>query len=257
MPKTKKLGDLFVRGVSCTVTDGEDSVEVWIQKLNPLQQDKALRRANGARARVLSVRKKDEDDLDYLSYVHEAEDIINSGRDDCISYLLSEKLGTIYQAREAELAAEEEWSEENYIQGLRDAWDDGVSEDYARDPDDPEAKRVFSELKRFAEIVEKEVKKERDALARDFDNKSDEQLAKLVVDRVIEAAADLEWLKEFRKCEIFFAVRHPDNHNKPYFERREDVDDLELETFGQLAQAYNDMRVDVTEGKDSPETPDS
>ena len=256
MPKTKKLGDLFIRGVECTVTDGEDSVEVWIQKLNPLQQDKALRRANGARAKVLSVRKKDADDLDRLSYTHEAEEILED-RDNAIDYLLSEKLGTLYQLREAELAFEKEWSEENYLQGLRDAWEDGLSDAYAIDQEDEDALRVFNELKRFAEAVEKSVQGERDSLAKGLENKTDEELEQLVVNKVIEAAADLEWLKEFRKSEIFFAVREPGDHNKPYFEKREDIDDLEIEVFGQLTQAYNSMRVDVVEGKDSPETPDS
>ena len=256
MPKVKKLGDLFIRGVECTVTDGDDSVEVWIQKLNPLQQDKALRRANGARAKVLSVRKRDEEDLDRLSYTHEAEEILED-RDTAIDYLLSEKLGTIYQVREAELAFEKEWSEENYLQGLRDAWEDGLNDAYAIDQEDEDAQRVFNELKRFAETVEKSVQGERESLAKGLESKTDDEIQTLVINKVIEAAADLEWLKEFRKSEIFFAVREIDNHNKPYFEKREDVDDLEIEVFGQLTQAYNAMRVDVVEGKDSPETPDS
>lgn len=256
MPKTKKLGDLFVRGAEVTVDDGDDSVTVWVQKLNPLQQEKALRRANGARAKVLSVRKLPDDDLEKLSFHYEAQDITED-RESMIDYLLGEKLASIYAVREAELAAQDEWSEDNYIQGLNDAWHDGLKDDYAVDPEDPEAKRVFGELKRFADKVEEEVQKERDNLAKDYDGKTDEEMAELVFDHVIEAAADLEWLKEFRKSEIFFAVRHADNHNKPYFERREEVDDLEMDTFAALAQAFQDIKVDVIEGKDSQETPDS
>ena len=256
MPKTKKLGDLFVRGAEVTVEDGEDSVTVWVQKLNPLQQEKCLRRANGARAKILSVRKLPDDDLDKLSYYYEADELVQD-RDAMLDYLLGEKLATAYQLREAELSAQEEWSEDNYLQGLNDAWQDGLKEEFVRDNDDPEAKRVFDELKRFANLVEAEVEKEREHMIREFDDKSDEDLKQMVYDQVIEAAADLEWLKEFRKSEIFFAVRHPDNHNKPYFDRREEVDDLEMEAFASLANAFQEIKVDVVEGKDSQGTQDS
>lgn len=255
--KKRKLADLYVVGKELSLGDGDgDSVDVWVQKLTPLQHEKALRRANGVRAGVLSLKDKPKDDLDRLGYQHEFDQVTTT-RDDMVEYLLSDKLASLYQVEEARLAAEDEWAKDNYLQGLTDLWEDQAKEAYALDQNDPEAKRVFEELKKFADQVEDSVQSHRMSLVRDYEDWSDERLREEVLGKVIEAAADMQWLAEYRKCEIWFSIREPDDHNKLYFENREDVDDLALETFQALAQAYAELKVDITEGKDSGETPAS
>ncbi len=255
--KTRKLSDLYVLGGEVEIDDGTgDPITVWVQKLTPLQQEKTLRRANGARSSVLSVRKLPADAEERLVYQHELE-AISRDRDAMIDYLIGEKLGLAYQVEEARLAEEDEWKKDGYLQGLSDAWNDTLRERYALDPEDPEAKRNFEEQKRFADAVEKTVDGERKALAKDYADKTDEKLEEEVLDKVLESAADLEWLKEYRKCEVWFFTRTLEDHSVLYFEKREEVDELALETFGVLLEGYNNLRVDVLEGKDSEGTPPS
>lgn len=249
MPKKLKLSDLYVTGKELTISDGENSVSVWLQKLNPLQQEKALRRANGARAGVLALKKTPLDSEERMAFQHEFESLQDS-REDMVEYLAAEKVGDILQLEEARLAEEDEWKKDGYLQGLNDGWNDTFKMRYAEDPEDVEAKNVFLELKRFADAVEKAVEGERKAVIRDFEEKSDEVLESLIMDRIIEASADLEWLKEYRRCEVWFSVRDPENHKSLYFEDREEVDELSAEVFGEISTAYNDMRVNVVEGKD-------
>lgn len=256
MPKKRKLSDLYVLGAEVEIDDGsgQEPVKVWVQKLTPLQQEKTLRRANGARSSVLSARNLPADSEERLVYQHELEEI-SKDRDAMIDYLISDKLGLIYQVEESRLAEEDEWKKDGYLQGLSDAWNDTLKDRYAVDPEDDEARRNFEEQKRFAEIVEKAVEGERKSLVKDYSEKTDEQLEAEVLDKVLESAADLEWLKEYRRCEVWFFTRELDDHNALYFESRDEVDELALETFGALLTAYNDLRVDVIEGKDSEGTP--
>ena len=255
--KTRKLSDLYVLGQEVEIDDGTgDPVTVWVQKLTPLQQEKTLRRANGARSSVLSIRKLPADAEERLVYQHELEEITKD-RESVVDYLISEKIGLIYQVEEARLAEEDEWKKDGYLQGLSDAWNDGLKDRYAMDPEDPEAKRNFEEQKRFADVIEGIVKGERASLEKDYEGKTDEELEREVMDKVLESAADLEWLKEYRRCEAWFFTRKPDDHKALYFDTREEVDELALETFSALLTAYNNIRVDVLEGKDSGETPAS
>lgn len=254
--KQRRLSDLYVVGKELVIDDGQgEPITVWIQKLTPLQHEKALRRANGARAGVLAVQREPKDSIDRLSYEHEIESL--DSREDMIDYLLTEKLATLYQVEEARLAGEDEWSNENYLQGLTDRWTDGAKDTYAENPDDPEAKRVFEALKEFAEAVEEEVQKHKKSLMRDFEDKTDEELREQVLARAIEMSADLAWLSEYRKCEVWQCVRDGDNHRELYFHHRDEVDELSIETFKLLSEAYNELKVDIIEGKDSEETPTS
>lgn len=255
--KRRRLSDLYVVGKELELDDGSgDPVVVWIQKLTPLQHEKSLRRANGVRAGVLAIKDDPDDSLERLGYQHEF-DQVSTTREDMVNYLLSEKLANLYQVEEARLAAEKEWSENHYLQGLTDLWEDSAKEAYASDSDDPEAKRVFEELKRFAEKVENSVQGHAKELARDWEGTPDDDLKREVLNKVLETAADMQWLAEYRKCEVWFSVRDPENHNALYFESREEVDDLTIETFTALAAAYGELKVDIIEGKDSGETPAS
>jgi hypothetical protein len=168
MPKRKKLGDLFQIGKPVTISESiggevyEDTV--WLQKLNSIELDKAFRRANALRARLLTAKTDIESD-EYLSMLSEVMSM-GDDRDTLINYVLAPERAKSILICEAEHAAEEEWSHENYLQGLRDAWSDGgVKEEFARNPEDPAAKRVILELRRFADgvdvLVEREMSQKR------------------------------------------------------------------------------------------------
>lgn len=260
MPKARRLADLYVVGKMVAIDDGQgDPVEVWLQKLNPIDQEKAMRGANAARARFLAIRK-DTDSDEYNSLYSQVYDV--GDVDQLVEYLIAPELGKLAIARESELAEEDEWANDNYLQGLRDAWEGndetpGLMEVYHRNPEDKEAAAVYAGLKKFMEQVEKSLEGERKALKKEYANRDIERLREDVLVQLIDVQADIEWMKEFRKAEVWLAVREPNDPKKRYFSTREEVDELSLEVQTRLMEAYRSLSVDVVEGKDLEATEDS
>lgn len=255
MPVKRRLEDLYVIGREVTIDDGTgDPVSVWMQKLNPVELNSVMRIANAARARIRSVRSdKDSDEyqslwLDVLDWKH---------KEDLVEYLIAEQVMRIQERCEAQLAAEEEWEKDGYLQGLRDAWEDGLNERHAADPTDIEAKRVLAEITRFAETAEANGADDI-ALARaEMETRPMEALQEQAFERVIDYRANSLWLEEFHRAELLYGVRDPDNHKTYYFTQRAQIDSLSAAVLGQLFQAYAELSVDVIQGKDSAVTPNS
>lgn len=254
MPKKRRLQDLFVTGKEVSINDGSgDPVVVWIQKLTPVDHETAMRRANARRALFLSIRRMPETE----EYQACAMDVYEADDDALIAEIVEGELAQKRLAIAAELAADEEWSKDDYLQGLEDAWTENLNERYNEEPEDPEAKRVFIELKRFADTVDERLADEREALMNDRSGYDRDELEQIVIKERIETLADLEWMKEYRKCELWLSIRESEDHSKRYFRQRADVDDLAQQVLSPLVVAYQELQVDVVEGKDSGEIPDS
>lgn len=253
MPKTRRLADLYVVGKEVTLDDGDGPVTIWMQKLNPVDHESALRNANAVRARVLAARK-DHDSLDYVTLRSDVED---QSRDELLMFLSFDAVQTRSEAIEAELAAENEWSDSNYLQGLMDSWQGGLKDVYAADPENADAKHVHDEMDRWATLLQDRIEAEREGIVRDLDLKTDEELQDQVLERTLRVNADMSWLAEYHRCEVWLSVRDPEHHKQKYFARREDVDDLPQEVLLVLISEYRDLTVEPTEGKDLPGTPAS
>lgn len=259
MAKRRKLQDLYITGREVEVTGPNGSEVVWIQKVTSVEQEAILRKANAARARVLMYRN-DRDSEEYQSQYSEVADF--GDRDFLISYLIQNDLNELRASREAELAAEEKWATDNYLEGLRDAWEgtddtDGLKQVWLKDPDDPEASRVYRVLKEFAEEADKLIEPEAEFLKKQYEDVADEEVMHKVVCQFLESKADSAWMRESARSEVFYAVRLQEDHTKQYFESRSEVDLLHPDVLGQLARAYQELRVDPVEGKGSAGTGDS
>lgn len=249
MPKTRSLSDLYIIGREVSIDDGTgEPVKVWIQKLNPIQHEQATRKASAKRAKTLKVAKLGlEDDLrDSVS--SDVFDVAPT-RDDLIEYLVADAVGRAYQAKEAELASEEEWSKDNMLQGLRDSWMDELAERFIDDPDDEEALAVKQSLEEFNNQLNKKLEVMQSQARREFSEWTHEKLHRTAVDKFIEQQSDLEWLKEYRYNEILFGTRCVDDHKMRYFSSREEVDELPTQIVGRLVNEFTDMNMGGTEGK--------
>lgn len=249
---TRRLDDLFITGRPFSLDDGSgEPVEVWLQKMNPLEADKALRKANAAKARVL-MQRADESSDEWLEMY---ADISGFDKNYLVEYLISDDLAEYRQSREAELAADEEWSKDNYLQGLRDAWDDELKD---RPEEDEERQKCLAELRRFSEAIDPLIEDERTRLVADEMTKPDEQLRREAVDRFLDIRAGSVWMAEYNRWELAFGVRDPQNHGTYYFNGKNDEPDMDRirrlvpETFGPLHNAYQTLVVSPTEGKGSP-----
>lgn len=256
--KRRRLADLYRKGREVTFDDGSgEPVVVWLQKINPVDHETVLRKANAARARLLMYRN-DRDSEEWQAAYNEALDF--GTRDMLVEYLIQPELAKRERGVEAELAEEEEWSKDDFIQGLHDAWNDGdnaLKYRYAEDPEDPEAKRVFAELKKFADIVNTQLEGIAEQLRRDYEGVDEEELRQTFSNQFLEAKANSVWLTEYRRSQLFLATRYPEDHGRFYFESRDEIDSLEDEVFIPLVNAYESLIVDVTEGKGSQPTPAS
>ena len=251
-----KLADLYVVGEVVTIGDEENSVDVYIRKLNSIDAQTAVKRAAAVRARALIVSKHQDSD-EFLVFVSQAQDL---GREGMIDIIIAADAQNIASRLEAEYADEKEWSEDGYLEGLRDAWEE-VKDDYhdaeEGSPEKAEADRVFAELKRFQVKVEAAINREIEDVRAAYDGVSDIDLAFKTAEKLVSAQADQDWLIEFQRSQLWLGVRDPNQRNKKYFASRAEVDELAPEVIGELIRHFNRITVDPTEGKESGEAPTS
>lgn len=250
----RRLTDLFVTGKEVVVSDSEDTndaVTVWLSKISPLEQRDAAERAQAARAKVLVIKNSPTMSEARVQFEDQINDLGFNNRDGLISFLIAEDLGRREQSNEARLASEAPWGENGYLDSLEEAWENGGMKDrFYADSEDEEAKAIFDELKRFAEEVRAATDEDRKELAAAFDLISDADLKDQVVNKLIDAEGDFAWLDEYSRWQIFYAVRDPEDHNKRYFEAKEEVDRLQPEVFNKLVEEYRNLTVEAIEGKE-------
>lgn len=258
--KTRKLSDLYRRGKEFTLTDDSEDeapVVVWLQKLNPVESETATRAANAARARHMMAAKDHESDA-YLSVLN---DILDYSKEDLASFLAGQEMAKVTEALEAEFAEEKGWNDDDYLQGLHDAWEEGGLKErfheQTEDAPDEEAQNCFAEMQRFQDELSVRFEAEEKNFNEEFMAKPIEVLQELMADRMVRLQSDMAWLIEFRKSELWMGVREPGHHKKRVFANRIEVDELEAETIGKLIEAYASLNVPVTQGKDSQPIPDS
>lgn len=254
--KKRHLRDLYVRGTLHTMNDNtpnEEAVTVFLKKLNLAENEKAIRKANAARAVEMAAAEDPQSEI-YLAVLGDAMD---TPRENLVEHLISEPLSKKREAIELEIGAKDEWSKENYLQGLNDAWLDGMRERFHTDPDDKEARATFEAMKRFSDEVDVLVEGEAKALRRDYEHTPEEELREKAIKSLLKQRADIIWVDTYRKAELLMATRDEDNHRELYFEEVTDLDELETPTLLNLLKAYREMLVEPQEGKDSEETPSS
>lgn len=256
--KKRHLRDLYVRGKLVTISDSpednpevegetvdENAVQVYVKKLNMHETEQALRAANMVRAATIAASK----DPEHTVYKSVLADVLDMPVEDMKDFLISLPLAEKRESVEAEIAANPEWEEDNVLQGLTDAWREGLHDKFVKDAEDPEAKPVYEQLKRYSDEVEAVLEREAVALRRDLDDLSEEELRKRTTEQMLKNKADMDWSDAYRKSELLHAVRDPEDHTKKYFEGLSDLDELEKLTMLRLLAEYRGVTVDPKEGK--------
>lgn len=258
-PKRRKLSDLYVVGKELTFDDGsgEDAVSVWVSKISPIEQRNAVDAAAAERARVLLYKKLPEEDPIRLRFQDQLNEMDGFNREVLVGFLISSKLYEAELSAESRLGAEEPWSKDDYLKGLQDLWLNEMQDRYMENEEDEEALRVYTELKKFADEVKEAIAEDESVLRVQYEETSLDELRSKAINQLIETEADFAWMNEFRRQQIFYATRTPEDHKIRYFEDRSEVDEIDDEVFGRLLTEFTSLTVDVLEGKDSQETPNS
>jgi hypothetical protein len=248
MGAKKRLSDLYVVGAELTVSDGTEdgTITVWLRKLNNSESQDAIKRANAARSVALAVKNLDDSAFEKQVIWNEISDF---DRDSLIEFLVAEQILDATRKKEEEIASEPEWAEEDYLEGLRESWESGLKDVWISDSKNPEASRVFNEIKKFTDAVDEAVESERKSFVKDFDAFTTEELQKKVFEKRIQYNADLAWITEYRKAELFHAVKATPDYSERYFDSLDEVESLDVRVIKQLMDAYAEITVEASEGK--------
>lgn len=259
VPKKRRLTDLYKVGKTVKFNDdGDDSeaVEVYLAKVNDLEQKKCVERASAERAKFLLL-ERDKNHPDRAQYLDQLDSLgFLKEKDALIGIIIGQKMSEEEASIEARLAHDEEsWGKNNLLDSLREAWDGGMSEEIRKegeggDEASADAKRIYEELKRFDAEVQAEVDEIRENMMDAYRQRPQEELITLATDRLIEIEGSNAWVEEFMRWRLFYGVRDPENHSERYFENRQELDDLEPKIFKRLRDEYESMVIGGAEGKD-------
>jgi hypothetical protein len=248
----RRLTDLWVVGREVVLDDGRgDPITVWMQKNSATEAVEINRRCDAARARVLTARE-DEDSDEWKAIEASVKEYSNGKKEPVVEFLLTEDRERLRRTHEARIADEDEWTQDNYLQGLRDAWVGGMEKRWLREPDDPEALRVKEALDRYVTQVNEAIDEEVELMRQSMMTNSLNELQTRMMMKLLDMDANQAWVREMWCSQIYYAVRDPENKRERYFESRDEVDLLSAQCFEHLHDAYNNLEVDVMEGKGSP-----
>jgi len=254
-PVEPHLTDFFKDGKEVTFTWGRNEVTVWLQKTTPAEDKVCLNKARSARSLITSLKRLPPDHPDRAIFYDQLDEWgFYEAREALADLLISEKLQQYEESTAARLAAESPWSDDDYLAGLQNAWNEGLKDRYYEDPEDAEAKRVFSELKRFTTLVDEEVAAHREDLLAEVSDLSDEEIERRVINRLIDLEANTQMMGELRRWQLYHATRCADDHSRKYFKSREQIDELATEVLVKLIDEFSNLGVSTAEGKDSEET---
>lgn len=250
----RRLTDLYARGEEKNLApDGEEPFVVWVRKMTPADAEVSYLKASAKRASVLALQKEDPPSDLYLTLQAEVGLL---SRDNLVLWVSSAKLAEQRPLIEARVAGEEEWAKERYLFSLQERF---LEPDFVKkleaEPEDSEVVRVVGELDRYQGLVNAEVDEMQKAAEEEAGNLSDGELSQKVLEMMVSAHADAAWLAEFQRCQVWRCVFEGDDHSRPLFPTREEVDAEQVEVFEVLKDVIDRIHVSDFEGKDLEGTP--
>ena len=252
--KKKSIIDLNVLYKDLTIEDPDEPdvpFEYRVVKLNRPDHQLCVRKADAAQA-AMTAKFRDENGEDFLAVVNQAADIDDPNV--LVSYLIMDEFSKKQLSLQAKVADDDEWSNDSYLDGLREAWDDGLADRWVEDPDDPEAARVRGELERFAAQVQAVLDDELEVLKTDFADRPLHILQTEFARKMCRAVAADEWQRVYRLNRLFYSVR--ENVEGVGLQRLPrafgDVDEVAMvddSVLKQMDDVYDSIEVPAVEGK--------
>lgn len=252
-----RLSDMYKTSEEVTFMQGSDAEEtVAVVKLNEPEQATLARKAGAARARAIAELRDPESDLSVELRVTLGE----MTEDELISQIIDEDLEQKLLSVHEELAASDEWSTDDYLHGLEEAWNGSDDEPGLKltGADTEEGQRVLNELSRFHTKVGELIAAERADLRAGFEGLDREFLLDKAYAACLKRKADQAFMDEYVRRRTYMSTRLADDRRKHYFDSIEDYDDCsETLIKPRLMKAYAEMAVEGVEGKESPGHPGS
>ena len=246
--KNDQLSKLYTRSTSVDL--GRDDVELvaHIRKLTVIQEREASRESLKKRAVYEHIKRAPWDDPDRLS-LREVVSMLGD-RDDLARFILGEEELKIEASVSSRIANEERWSENSYLETLQRAWADEMKERFDRDPEDPEAKRIFEALQSYVDEVIAATAREfadvlYEKLALDDDSLIEEAVSYLVDRQALSVQSE-----EFNWWKVYFCTFEDEDYRVKWFRTIEEVRETDPTVIKKILQAYDDMSLGVEAGKE-------
>lgn len=249
-----RLSDLYKVEKQIVVSDGETNIPIVVRKVSPIQMDTIRRRAKATQVLVEHAKSRPDSEL-FLEQLGNIEDVLADDRDELLGLVVESHLAK----RSAKIQAKvmegdgSEWAKDDYLKSLFEAWDGGMSERFAEDETDVDAKKVQDEIERFTEEVDRDLEEERDRLRDELSFTSIERLKDYAAEILLERVALTMWHDEFVTNRVFFATRNDVPERSQYFDDLDEVRGLDERVLQKIDDVYEEMSVDPLEGKDLPQ----
>ncbi len=252
----RRLTDLYARGEEVNLApEGEAPFPVWVRNMTPADAEVSYLKASARRASVLALGKEQPPSDLYLTLKSEVESL---SRENLVLWVTTADITERRAVIEARVGGSEEWSKERYLVSLQERYlDEDFTERRTSSPEDPEVLRVTSELERFQAEVDGEIAEATRIAEQDTEELPVEELFKRVLESMVGTHADAAWLAEFQRCQIWRCVYEAEDHSKPLFNTRAEVDAEQVEIIEQLKTVIDRIHVPDIEGKGLGETQDS
>jgi hypothetical protein len=254
--KYKRVSALFAQG---TELEMDEDLVIWVQVLNPFEQQDAKAAAQAAKARmVLALQEFGSDELvKYESY------LLNLDRNGLVELIVDAKGGDTLVTITDELSSDPEWTERLSLM-------EEEEELIARPPQDEERKLLDQYSREYVAEVSSRMEYERKRLLAETSQLEDEQIHEEFKRLWIERRGGDRALEEYRLREHFYCarvcdgIRRPDgsydharcDHSVRVWETEEEVRHLPDEVRMLLDEAMQEVTMDPKERSDSasPET---
>jgi hypothetical protein len=217
----RKLEELWNTSEEFDFSPAKDgSFMVKVRKLGPAEQQLAAREASSART-TFTLMAKDPESAQNINMVNDLSEI---PREDKVTQLAMSELADQREKIEQEISGFEEWKKDGKLQGLVDAWENGLLEEWLKGEGarSEESERVFAEMQRFTEEVETKLASELEIAKRRFDHFEDEEIDQKMIDAQVEYDSSAEWLRVFRMYQIMYGVREIEADD-PIFESIDEI----------------------------------
>ncbi len=242
----KSLEDLYEAGREYDISPHSDGTAmIYIRKLGPLQQAEAVRKANAERTKIKTL-LDDKENEEYLTLVREAAEV---DREEKIEQLAQTEVAEDRAKIEQEISEKEDWASDDKLQGLVDAWEGGLLEEWLKGEGlrSEESERVYADITRFNDEVVKKLEGRLKQAKRPLQDKTDDELNDMVAEAQVEYEASIAWMRTFRLYQIVFGVHDTDRNRM--FDHIDEVSSLPSELFGKLVDALLDLTTPTLEVK--------
>lgn len=249
--RLRQVTDLYISGKVAVLKDGSP---LWVQALNPFEQDTARNEAQIAKARLTLAIKQFGSDEQAKVRMFFFEDGIDSARAKVIDARLAEATPKILDR----LRSDEEWSERLDIleRGLVDS---------AVAPEGQELELIEDLAGKYSEEVGKRLLSEREFLTDKFDSLEEEELWQEYLDWYLMRRGTELQFAEYRLHQVLFGVRwcegelvdgiwhHDtcDGHRDRVFGDKEAVRSAPEDLIELLMHEADDIEMSVREAKNS------